>query len=44
MQNYEIKATDSTGHQERSITMRFDRNTPLDNTNEKSNSETECFE
>ncbi len=43
-QNYEIKATDSTGRQDRSITMRFDRATPLDNTNEKSNSETEWFE
>ncbi len=44
MQNYEIKATDSNGHQNRSITMRFDRNTPVDNTNEKSNAETEWFE
>ena len=43
-QNYEIKATDSTGEQDRSITMRFDRNTPLDNTNEKFNAETEWFE
>jgi len=43
LQNYEIKATDSTGKQNRSITMRFDRNTPLDNTNEKSNAETEWF-
>ena len=43
-QNYEIKATDSTGEQARSITMRFDRNTPVDNTNEKSKSETEWFE
>jgi len=43
-QNYEIKATDSTGEQDRSITMRFDRNTPVDNTNEKSNAETEWFE
>ena len=42
-QNYEIKALDSTGQQDRSITMRFDRNTPLDNTNEKSNAETEWF-
>ncbi len=42
-QNYEIKAIDSTGQQERSITMRFDRNTPMDNTNEKSNAETEWF-
>ncbi len=44
IQNYEIKATDSTGHQDRSITMRFDRNTPVDNTNEKSDAETEWFE
>ncbi len=44
MQKYEIKATDSTGHQDRSITMQFDRDTPLDNTNEKSNAETEWFE
>jgi len=43
-QNYEIKAIDSTGKQDRSITMRFDRNTPVDNTNEKSNAETEWFE
>ncbi len=43
-QNYEIKAIDSTGHQNRSITMRFDRDTPVDNTNEKSNAETEWFE
>ena len=43
-QNYEIKATDLSGEQDRSITMRFDRNTPLDNTNEKSNAETEWFE
>jgi len=43
-QNYEIKATDSTGQQDRFITMRFDRNTPVDNTNEKSNAETEWFE
>ena len=43
-QNYEIKATDSTGEQNRSITMRFDRDTPVDNTNEKSNADTEWFE
>ena len=43
-QSYEIKATDSSGHQDRSITMRFERKTPLDNTNEKSNAETEWFE
>ena len=44
LQNYEIKATDSVGEQNRSITMRFNRDTPLDNTNEKSNAETEWFE
>ena len=43
-QNYEIKATDLSGEQDRSITMRFDRQTPLDNTNEKLNAETEWFE
>ena len=43
MQNYEIKAIDSTGEQNRSITLRFDRNTPVDDTNEKSNAETEWF-
>ncbi len=43
-QNYEIKATDATGQQDRSITMRFERDTPLDNTNEKSTAETEWFE
>ena len=43
-QNYEIKAKDSTGQQDKSITMRFDRNTPVDNTNEKSSTETEWFE
>ena len=43
-QNYDIKATDSSGKQERSITMKFERNTPLDNTNSKEKSETEWFE
>ena len=43
-QNYEIKATDLSGEQDRSITMRFDRQTPLDNTNERSNAESEWFE
>tara|TARA_B100000212_G_scaffold232574_1_gene176807 strand:+ start:2939 stop:4039 length:1101 start_codon:yes stop_codon:yes gene_type:complete len=43
-QNYDIKATDSTGSQHRSITMNFDRKTPLDNTNERNNVETEWFE
>ena len=44
IQNYEIKATDCSGEQERSITMNFNRNTPLDDTNNKENSEAEWFE
>ena len=43
-QNYEIKAIDATREQERSITMNFDRETPVDDTNNKENSETEWFE
>ena len=42
-QKYEIKAVDASGEQEKSITMKFDRTTPLDNTNEKNNAETEWF-
>ena len=42
-QKYEIKAVDSSGEQEKSITMKFDRDTPLDDTNEKDNAETEWF-
>ena len=42
-QKYEIKAVDASGDQEKSITMKFDRITPLDNTNEKDNAETEWF-
>ncbi len=42
-QKYEIKAVDSSGQQEKSITMNFDRNTPLDDTNEKDNAQTEWF-
>ena len=42
-QKYEIKATDSFGDQEKSITMKFDRVTPLDDTNEKDNAEKEWF-
>ncbi len=42
-QKYEIKAVDSSGAQEKSITMKFDRDTPLDDTNEKDNAETEWF-
>tara|TARA_B100000212_G_scaffold280854_1_gene220743 strand:- start:500 stop:1090 length:591 start_codon:yes stop_codon:yes gene_type:complete len=43
-QSYDIKATDASGNQERSITMKFDRTTPLDNTNQKHNAEKEWFE
>ncbi len=43
-QNYDIKAIDASGNQERSITMKFDRTTPLDNTNQKQNMEKEWFE
>ena len=42
-QKYEIKAVDASGDQEKSITMKFDRITPLDDTNEKDNAETEWF-
>ena len=43
-QKYDIKAVDESGYQERSITMKFDRSTPLDNTNQKQNLEKEWFE
>ncbi len=42
-QKYDIKAIDSSGEQEKSIIMKFDRSTPLDDTNEKDNAETEWF-
>ena len=42
-QKYDIKAFDASGDQEKSITMKFDRVTPLDDTNEKDNAETEWF-
>ncbi len=42
-QKYEIKAVDASGDQEKSITMKFDRVTPLDDTNEKDNAEKEWF-
>tara|TARA_B100000963_G_scaffold155656_1_gene135517 strand:+ start:1426 stop:2577 length:1152 start_codon:yes stop_codon:yes gene_type:complete len=42
-QKYDIKATDSSGKQTREISMRFERSTPLDNTNERNNAETEWF-
>ncbi len=42
-QKYEIKAIDASGDQEKSITMKFDRATPLDDTNEKDNAEKKWF-
>jgi len=42
-QKYDIKAIDASGVQEKSISMKFDRATPLDDTNEKDNAETEWF-
>ena len=43
-QNYDIKATDVSGKQERSILLRFDRNTPFDNTNQKDQNDKEWFD
>ncbi len=43
-QNYEIKAIDVSKEQERSITMKFERRTPVDDTNNRENAETEWFE
>ena len=42
-QKYEIKAIDSSGKKDKSISMNFDRITPLDDTNDKDNAETEWF-
>ena len=42
-QKYDIKAVDASGEQEKSISMKFERTTPLDDTNEKDNAETEWF-
>ena len=42
-QKYDIKAVDVSGEQEKSISMKFDRTTPLDDTNEKDKAETEWF-
>ena len=42
-QKYDIKAVDESGEQEKSISMKFDRTTPLDDTNEKDKAETEWF-
>ena len=43
IQNYDIKAVDESGEQEKSISMKFDRTTPLDDTNENDNAEKEWF-
>ena len=42
-QKYDIKAFDASDKQNKSISMKFDRITPLDDTNEKDNAETEWF-
>ena len=42
-QKYDIKAVDATSEQEKSISMHFERTTPLDDTNEKDHAETEWF-
>ena len=42
-QKYDIKAVDSLGEQKKSISMNFERVTPLDDTNDKDNAETEWF-
>ena len=42
-QKYDIKAVDVSGEQEKSISMKFDRTTPLDDTNEKDKADTEWF-
>ena len=42
-QKYDIKALDLSGEQEKNISMKFDRTTPLDDTNENNNAETEWF-
>ena len=42
-QKYEIKATDFSSDQEKTIIMKFDRVTPFDNTNDKDNAEKEWF-
>ena len=42
-QKYDIKAVDVSDAQEKSISMKFNRTTPLDDTNEKDNAETEWF-
>ena len=43
VQNYSIKAIDKDGSEERNITMKFERVTPVDNTNPNSKVESEWF-
>ena len=43
VQNYVVKATDASGKHEKLITMKFERNTPLDNTNQKEKPDSEWF-
>ena len=42
-QKYDIKAVDAAGLQEKNISMKFDRETPFDDTNERDNAEKEWF-
>ena len=42
-QKYDIKAVDSSGVQKKNISIKFDRATPIDDTNDKENAETEWF-
>ena len=42
-QKYDIKAIDLSDEQEKSISMKFDRTTPLDDTNDKDKAEAEWF-
>ena len=43
IQNYSIKALDKDGVDSRNITMKFERVTPVDNTNPNSKAESEWF-
>ena len=43
IQNYSIKAIDKDGVDSRNITMKFERVTPVDNTNPNSKAESEWF-
>ncbi len=43
IQNYSIKAIDKDGLDSRNITMKFERVTPVDNTNPNSKAESEWF-